>query len=102
MVNRHERRKAVKLSGSTMSVSDFLALPSMCAWHGCGKATKNPDATGWHKLLLYKGETKFNVMEMEEKDMNRDTVLCPEHAAYLDQNLLINIGGQLRETVGTA
>ena len=102
MANRHERRKAAKLSISTMSVSDFLQLSSMCAWHGCGKTTKNPDAAGWHKLLLYKGETKLNVMEIEDRNMQRDAVLCPEHAAYIDTSLLINIGGQLRETMGTA
>ena len=102
MSNRHERRKAAKLSVTTMSVSDFLNLSSICAWHGCGKVTKNPYAAGWHSMLLYKGQPKLNFMEIEDRNMQRDAVLCPEHAAYLDGHLLIDIGGQLRETMGTA
>ena len=102
MANRHERRRAAKFSVSTMSVSDFLKLPSACAWHGCGKITKNPDEQGWSKLLLYKGRTHTDFMAIADRDMQRDAVLCPEHATYLDDNLLINIGGQLRETTGTA
>ena len=102
MSNRHERRRAAKLSVSTMSVSDFMKLPSACAWHGCGQTTKNPDGEGWSKLLLYKGRTRTDFMEIENRNMQRDAVLCPEHATYLDDALLINIGGQLRETMGTA
>ncbi len=102
MGNRHDRRKAAKLSIVTMSVSDVLAMPSLCAWHGCGKGTTNPDGDGWSKLLLYKGRTHLDFRKIAERDMNRDTVLCPEHAAYLDDNLLIDIGGRLRETMGTA
>jgi hypothetical protein len=102
MANRHERRKAAKLSVETMSVSDFMQLPSGCAWAGCGKGTKNPDGDGWSKLLLYKGRTHSDFMAIAERDMQRDAVLCPEHAAYLDHNLLFNIGGQLRETMGAA
>lgn len=102
MANRHERRKAAKLSIVTMSVSDVLAMPSGCAWDGCGRGTKNPDADGWSKLLLYKGRTHTDFMAIAERDMQRDAVLCPEYAAYLDDNLLVNIGGQLRETMGTA
>lgn len=102
MSNRHERRKAAKLSISTMSVSDLLKLPSGCAWAGCGASTTDPDKQGWSKLLLYKGRTETNFLEIDERNMQRDAVLCPKHAAYLDDTLLINIGGQLREKMGTA
>lgn len=102
MANRHDRRRAAKLSISTISVSEFLEIPSICAWHGCGKVTKNPYAAGWHSMLLYKGQPKLNVLEIENRNMQRDSVLCPEHARYLDEHLLINIGGQLRDAVGTA
>jgi hypothetical protein len=102
MANRHERRRAAKMTMSTISVSEFLELPSACAWAGCGKATKNPYAAGWHSMLLYKGQPKLNFLEIEERNMQRDAVLCPEHAAYLDEHLLIDIGGRLRETMGTA
>lgn len=102
MANRHDRRRAAKLSVSTVSVSDFLELPSMCAWGGCGKVTKNPYAAGWHSMLLYKGQPKANVLEIENRNMRRDSVLCPEHAAYLDEHLLVDIGGALRETAGAA
>lgn len=102
MSNRHDRRKAAKLSVSTMSVSHYLKLPSGCAWAGCGASTTDPDRQGWSKLLLYKGRTAVDFMKIEERNMQRDAVLCPEHAAHLDNALLINIGGQLRETMGTA
>lgn len=102
MSNRHERRKAAKLSISTMSVSDFLKLPSGCAWAGCGASTTDPDKQGWSKFLLYKGRTHTDFTEIAERNMQRDAVLCPEHASHLDNALLINIGGQLRETMGTA
>ena len=102
MGNRHERRRAAKFSTSTISVSDFLKLPAICAWRGCGKVSKDPHATGWHSMLLYKGKPKLNVLEIENRDMQRDSVLCPEHAAYLDEHLLIDVGGRLRDTMGTA
>lgn len=101
MANRHDRRRAAKITMSTMSVSDFLQMPSICAWQGCGKMTKNPDDAGWHNMLLYKGKPKLSFLEIENHNMQRDTVLCPEHANYLDQNLLIDIGGRLMNTMGT-
>ncbi|SFH22918.1 hypothetical protein [Ensifer sp. OV372] len=102
MANRHERRRNAKHSMSTMTVSEFLELPSMCAWHGCGKVAKNPYAAGWHSMLLYKGQPKLNFIEIEERNVQRDAVLCPEHARHLDERLLIDIGGRLRDVQGTA
>jgi hypothetical protein len=103
MSNRHERRKAAKI-GTTekMSYEQLDALPSGCAWDGCGALTKSPDEDGWSKMILYKGETTSDFLAISANDMQRDCVLCPQHARQLDDQLLVNIGGQFRMTMGTA
>lgn len=105
MANRHERRRATKIMHSEIrmvSVAELAKLPSGCAWEGCGASTRNPDDHGWSKLLLYTGKTKLEFLDIDPQFMTRDCVLCPEHARYLDENLLINIGGQLRHVEGSA
>ena len=105
MVNRHERRRAMKIRKTeeqVMSVEEFVNLPSMCAWHGCFKSTTEPHRHGWSSMLFYKGEPKMNFVEIDPQLMARDCVLCPEHARYLDEHLLLDIGGRLRTVEGTA
>lgn len=103
MANRHERRKSVKLMREqTINVEDFINMASMCAWEGCHATTKQPHKHGWSSMLLYKGEPQRDLLAINERLMARDCVLCPEHARYLDEHLLINIGGQLRHVEGTA
>ncbi|MBO1024097.1 hypothetical protein IPU75_05170 [Ochrobactrum sp. SD129] len=103
MANRYERRRAAKvLKVEKVSHSELMSYPSLCAWNGCGSSTHSPDDNGWSKLLLYKGKTQLNFVKIPPKDMARDAVLCPEHAHYLHQNVLVNIGDYLNETIGTA
>lgn len=102
MANRHERRRTAKMFTSTISIEQFQNMHCICAWRGCGKITKRPSDAGWHSMLLYKGQTKLNFLEIENQNMQRDAVLCPEHSAYLDEHLLIDIGGRLRNTMGAA
>lgn len=103
MANRRERRKALKMGNVVyMSVEDVLALPSGCAWDGCRCITNNPDAEGWSKMLLYTGKTEISILDIDPARTARDCVLCPEHARYLDEKLLIDIGGSLRHVQGRA
>lgn len=103
MANRHERRRAVKLSTMTMmSMEDFLNLGSTCAWEGCCATTPDPDRQGCSKMLVYKGRTQTDFMKIDPRQMARDCVLCPEHARHLDEHLLMDIGGRLRNVQGNA
>lgn len=102
MANRHERRRATKLSCMEMTLREFAALPSMCAWAGCHKAADDPCSSGWSNMLLYKGRTELNFIDINQQLVARDCVLCPEHARYLDEHVLIDIGGRLRFTAGVA
>lgn len=103
MANRHERRRAAKLGTMTMmSAEDFCNLGSMCAWEGCCTTTSDPDKGGWSKMLVYKGRTQTDFMKIDPRQMARDCVLCPNHARYLDEHLLMDIGGRLRHVQGSA
>jgi hypothetical protein len=103
MSNRHERRKNIKLGRvQIMRVEDFIDMPSMCSWDGCYANTPDPDKDGWSKMVLYNGTTHENFFDIDPRRMARDCVLCPEHARHLDENLLIDIGRQLRHVEGTA
>ncbi|MFN3847629.1 MAG: hypothetical protein ACK4RZ_17680, partial [Paracoccaceae bacterium] len=57
---------------------------------GCTCITHDPDKEGWSKLILYRGRTKLNFLEIAPKMMDRDTVLCPEHAKALHEDVLVN------------
>ena len=105
MSNRHERRRAAKvavLEQRTMSVDEVSKMPSGCGWAGCRATTLDPDAAGWSKLLLYKGPTEANFLDIDPPLMARDCVLCPDHAKNLDENILRDIGNALREVAGNA
>jgi hypothetical protein len=101
--NRHDRRKGAKLGYiEVMTMSDFLKMPSGCAWDGCGATSVDPDKAGWSKMVLYSGQTHTDFMMVDVRHMARDCVLCPEHANHLDANLLKFIGGKLRNGMGAA
>lgn len=103
MANRHDRRRRAKMDRmETIRVDDILAMGSMCAWDGCHATTTDPDKEGWSKMVLYTGETQANFLDIDPRRMARDCVLCLEHARHLDEHLLIDIGGQLRQVEGTA
>lgn len=102
MSNRHERRRAAKIGAKMMDLSELAALPSGCAWDGCEHFTHDPDKHGWSKLMLYRGKTALDFMEIDPALMDRDCVLCPEHARQLDERFLKDIGGSLRHVQGAA
>ena len=92
MSNRHERRRASKIgSVSMLNMSDMKKMISGCAWSGCACSTSDPDKDGWSKLLLYRGTTKPNFMDISPNKMDRDAVLCPEHAKTLHEDVLFNL-----------
>ncbi|TYR29348.1 hypothetical protein FY036_20940 [Mesorhizobium microcysteis] len=103
MANRHERRKNIKLGrAEIVRIDDFINMPSMCAWEGCHCTTSNADNEGWSKMVLYTGKTRTNFLNIDPRRIARDCVLCPEHARYLDEHLLKDIGRPLRHLEGTA
>lgn len=105
MSNRHERRRAAKVmrvEQRTMSVEEFASLPSGCAWAGCTATTAEPHKHSWSNMLIYRGRPALDFLEIDPRQMARDCVLCPEHARYLDENLLVDIGGMLRNVAGNA
>lgn len=94
MSNRQERRRAAKVgSVRVVSVAELSKMQSGCAWSGCMCRTSDPDKDGWSKLVLYRGRTKLNFMDIAPDRMDRDTVLCPDHAKALHEEMLVNISG---------
>lgn len=94
MNNRHERRRAAKFASvQIMDAAELAKMPSGCAWSGCMCNTHDPDKDGWSKLLLYRGRTKFNFMDIAPDLMDRDAVLCPDHAKALHEDVLVNLSG---------
>lgn len=94
MSNRHERRRAAKIgSFRMMNTADLKTYRSACAWSGCMCSTHDPDKDGWSKLVMYRGNTKLNFLEIAPGMMDRDAVLCPEHAKALHEEVLMNISG---------
>lgn len=94
MSNRHERRRAAKVgSVHMMNTAELSKMESMCSWSGCMCSTADPDKNGWSKLILYRGQTKLNFMDIVPDKIDRDAVLCPEHAKTLHEEVLVNISG---------
>ena len=109
MSNRHERRRAMKIVSyeqitmTLQQAGDLLnGMECGCAWAGCNAHTRKPGDHGWSSMLLYKGKTKLDFMKIDPRLMARDSVLCPEHARFIDEHLLVDIGGRLREVAGSA
>jgi hypothetical protein len=94
MSNRHERRRTAKIgSVQKMSAADLAKIPTGCAWSGCMCNTEDPDKAGWSKLILYRGRTKLDFMDIAPDLMDRDAVLCPDHAKALHEDVLVHLGG---------
>jgi hypothetical protein len=93
--------KIRKIEERVIKAEEFINLPSICAWDGCSKHTTEPHKYGWSSMLLYKGEPQMNFEEINPRLMSRDCVFCPEHTRYLDEHLLLDIGGRLRSVEGT-
>lgn len=64
--------------------------------------TPDPEKHGWSKLILYAGETQSDFLRIDPRHMARDCVLCPVHALILNENVLVGIGGRLRNAAGNA
>jgi len=68
---------------------------SMCAWAGCAASFEGNAPEGWRWLLLYGRERPApHVGDIPGKTWDRDTVLCPEHAAALNALLKDSNRGQ--------
>lgn len=94
MSNRHERRRAAKIGSVRMvDTAELMTYPSGCAWSGCMCSTRDPDKDGWSKLVLYRGCTNMNFLDIAPDLMDRDAVLCPEHAKELHERALVNLSG---------
>ena len=92
MSNRHERRRAAKhVSIRVMNIDELMKYPSACAWSGCMCSTDDPDKNGWSKLILYRGRTELNFMKIAPGKMDRDAVLCPDHAKALHEDVLVKL-----------
>lgn len=108
MANRHERRKIAKVIRTEVvrltpdDARRFLAAGSMCAWEGCTVVSSDPAKDGWSWMVLYKGDLQPNFMAIAPGLVTRDCALCPKHACHLDEHLLADIGGRLRNVAGSA
>lgn len=103
MANRHDRRRTAKLvTIQQMTLSELLAIPSGCAWAGCAAHTTNPDGNGWSKMVLYRGKTQSDFLKIDARLMDRDCVLCPDHARELETNLFSKMSTELMNVAGRA
>jgi hypothetical protein len=68
---------------------------SQCAWKDCTATFSLPMPKGWVWLVTYWAPTpQFIIWEVPQRNMSRDAVLCPKHAAALER-LLTELGGEL-------
>lgn len=87
----------------TISAADLAKLQHRCAWKGC-TATSPLDELprDWRWLLVYWDRSEGNPNPFRGGvRLDRDAVLCPEHARQLD-GLLEDIGQHLDQTKGSA
>lgn len=74
-----------------------------CAWKGCPATTPVNDLplpNFWRWLALYAGPP--GVHPLASRQLDRDAVLCPEHAQMLHLDLLEDIGQRLDHPKGRA
>jgi len=94
-MNRHDRRKAVKM-GRTVEVlsgdSAKRALEGlggcMCKWSGCAETfPSGPLPEGWRFLIVHHNATPCDLAKIAPDKWDHDAVLCPQHAAEIDRSL---------------
>ena len=60
-----------------------------CAWKGCEAHFKGDLPYGWVWLVTYRAPTpEIMACPIPQKDMPRDTVLCPKHNHALERLLV--------------
>ena len=72
-----------------MSVADVAAMPRHCACRGCKASYRGNMPKGWVYLITYWSPSpKPYVLDVPQRDMPRDTQLCPEHHQQLESQLV--------------
>jgi hypothetical protein len=69
-------------------LSDLSSLVS--AWDGCGASCPHDDMPkGWTRLLMFwSKKPELDFWKVPQRDWLRDAVLCPEHTAALERQLI--------------
>jgi hypothetical protein len=90
-MNRHERRKAKVMTAELTTITpemakELLKRGQACCFDGCKNGFKGEKPPGWQTILMFTDRNPVvSIMDIEE--WTRDGMLCPEHAATV-QNLL--------------
>lgn len=59
----------------------------LCAWKGCTTTFIDPIPPGWTYLVTFRKTATAGVLNFAIDRVDRDAVLCPDHATQLDQLL---------------
>jgi hypothetical protein len=92
MTNRHERRRAAKVSEIQMIPLNQIG-GNMCTWKGCEAVYKTDHnrpldlPPGWSALLLTRSFHVGNLLDLPPGECLRDGCLCPEHTRLFDTQL---------------
>jgi hypothetical protein len=79
------------------SPAELAAMGSICAWDGCQATFKGDMPRGWVYLITYWAKRpQLNILDVPQRDMPRDAVLCPKHAHALESQLM-DLGRQINE-----
>lgn len=105
-MNRKQRRAAAKSAEyKTMTVDELAKARSMCIWGGCTATTPSQMLEpGWRCLITYQGNwTPHTLARMltTGEGIERDCVLCPDHAEALE-GLLKPLPRPIGDTHGSA
>jgi hypothetical protein len=66
-----------------------MAIKFLCAWRNCKQSFSDPMPPGWTYLITFRMTTAIKgVLNFATDKVDRDAVLCPEHAAKLEDLLL--------------
>jgi hypothetical protein len=89
-MNRQQRRKALKcglvFKTETFTREQIMSMGRICGWQGCDNSCPGDLPAGWVNLFTYwSARPVLQIMEIQH--WQHDKVLCPEHAAILDEVL---------------
>lgn len=59
----------------------------LCAWKGCTAVYVSRLPPGWICFVTFRGTLTPGILDFTLDRVDRDAVLCPDHAAELDQLL---------------
>lgn len=61
-----------------------MNIPFLCAWQGCDRSFRGDMPMGWRVLITYHGFCPVLDFLAPAVAIERDAMLCPDHAGALE------------------